>query len=99
MCIRRLASNEIFSSSNKVHREVGRAKDLTAPWYCMCMRTWFWWGNVKGIDHLGDPDIDGRVVLSGFSRTRRGGHDCIVLAEDGDKERFFENAVRNARLP
>ena len=27
----RLASNEIFSPSNKIHREVGRAKDLPAP--------------------------------------------------------------------
>jgi len=29
----RLASNEIFSPSNKIHREVGRAKDLSAPLY------------------------------------------------------------------
>jgi len=29
--ITRLASNEIFSTSNKIHREVGRAKDLPAP--------------------------------------------------------------------
>jgi hypothetical protein len=29
--ITRLASNEIFSLSNKIHREVGRAKDLSAP--------------------------------------------------------------------
>ena len=29
--VTRLASNEIFSSSNKIHREVGRAKDLSAP--------------------------------------------------------------------
>ena len=28
-----LASNEIFSPSNKIHREVGRAKDLSAPMY------------------------------------------------------------------
>jgi len=27
----RLASNEIFSPSNKIHREVGRTKDLSAP--------------------------------------------------------------------
>jgi hypothetical protein len=31
--ITRLASNEIFSPSNKIHREVGRATDLSAPWY------------------------------------------------------------------
>ena len=29
--ITRLASNEIFSPSNKIGREVGRAEDLTAP--------------------------------------------------------------------
>jgi hypothetical protein len=31
--ITRLTSNEIFSPSNKIHREVGRAKDLSAPLY------------------------------------------------------------------
>ena len=31
--ITRLASNEIFSPSNKIYREVGRAKDLSAPLY------------------------------------------------------------------
>jgi len=31
--ITRLASNEIVSPSNKIHREVGRAKDLSAPLY------------------------------------------------------------------
>ena len=29
----RLASNEIFSPSNKIHREAGRAKDLSVPQY------------------------------------------------------------------
>ena len=31
--ITKLASKEIFSPSNKIHREVGRAKDLSAPLY------------------------------------------------------------------
>jgi hypothetical protein len=31
--ITRLASNEIFSPSNKINREVGRVKDLSAPRY------------------------------------------------------------------
>ena len=30
----RLASNEIFSPSNKIHPEVGQAKALSAPRYC-----------------------------------------------------------------
>ena len=29
----RLTSNEIFPPSNKIHREVDRAKDLSAPLY------------------------------------------------------------------
>jgi hypothetical protein len=29
--IKRIASNEIFSQTNKTHRELGRAKDLSAP--------------------------------------------------------------------
>ena len=33
--ITRLASNEIFSPSNKIHREVGRAKDLSALLYIL----------------------------------------------------------------
>jgi hypothetical protein len=33
MYITRLASNEIFSPSNKIQQEVGRAKDLSAPIY------------------------------------------------------------------
>jgi len=33
MYLTRLASKEIFSPSNKMHREVGRAKVLSAPLY------------------------------------------------------------------
>jgi hypothetical protein len=33
MYITRLASNEIFSPSNKTHHEVDRAKDLSGPRY------------------------------------------------------------------
>ena len=33
--ITRLASKEIFSPSNKIHREVGRTRDLSAPLYCI----------------------------------------------------------------
>ena len=40
--ITRLASNEIFSPSNKIHREVGRAKDLSAPLYRVVTIQTFW---------------------------------------------------------
>jgi hypothetical protein len=25
--------------------------------------TGFWWGNLREIDHLGDPGVDGRIIL------------------------------------
>ena len=37
--ITRLASNEIFSPINKIHREVGLAKDLSTPLYLICSTT------------------------------------------------------------
>jgi hypothetical protein len=25
--------------------------------------TGFWWGNLREIDHFGDPGVDGRIIL------------------------------------
>jgi len=30
--------------------------------------TWFWCGNLRERDHLGDPDTDGRLILSWIFR-------------------------------
>jgi len=27
------------------------------------LHTGFWWGNLSERDHLGDPDVDGRIIL------------------------------------
>jgi hypothetical protein len=27
------------------------------------MHTGFWWGDLREGDHLGDPDVDGRIIL------------------------------------
>jgi hypothetical protein len=28
------------------------------------MYTGFWWGNLREGDHLGDPDLDGRIIVT-----------------------------------
>jgi len=34
--------------------------------------TGFWWGNLREIDHWGDPDIDGKVILRRIFRKWEG---------------------------
>jgi len=39
------------------------------------MHTRFWWGNLREGDHLEDPGIDGRIILSWvFRKWVGGGH-------------------------
>jgi len=30
--------------------------------------TGFWWGNLREIDHVGDPDVDWRIILGWICR-------------------------------
>jgi hypothetical protein len=32
----------------------------------------FWWGDLREGDHLGDPDVDGRIVLKWIFKTGDG---------------------------
>ena len=34
-----------------------------------------WWGNLREIHHLEGPEIDGKIILFGFSRSGMGGLD------------------------
>ena len=54
--------------------------------------TGFWWGNMREIDHLGGPGVDGRMIL-------RWGMDWIKLAQDRDRWWTLVNAVMNLRVP
>ena len=35
--------------------------------------TVFWWGNLRERDHLGDPDVDGRIILRWIFRL------CLIV--------------------
>jgi hypothetical protein len=42
----------------------------------------YWWGNLRERDHWGEPSVDGRIILSGFSGSGMWGYG---LAQDRDK--------------
>jgi hypothetical protein len=61
----------------------------------------FSWGNLRERDQLGDPGVDGRIILRWTFRKWNVGirMDWIELAQDMDNWRTFVNAVMNLRVP
>jgi hypothetical protein len=41
----------------------------------------FWWENLRERDHLGDPDVDRKIILRWIFRKWDGGMDWIDLAQ------------------
>jgi hypothetical protein len=50
-------------------------------------------------DHLGDPVVDGKIVIRAIFRSGMWGMDCIVLVQDRNRWRALVNAVMNLRVP
>jgi hypothetical protein len=48
---------------------------------------------------LGDPGVDGRIILKRIFKTWDGGMDWIDLAQDTDRWGALVNAVMNLRVP
>jgi hypothetical protein len=60
----------------------------------------FFGGNLKERDHLGDPGIDGRVILRWiFRKWNVRSMDWIELAQNRDRWRAFVTAVMNFQVP
>jgi hypothetical protein len=48
---------------------------------------------------LGDPGVDGRIILKWIFKKWAGGMDWIDLAQDRDRWRALVSAVMNLRIP
>jgi hypothetical protein len=59
----------------------------------------FWWGNLRGRDHLEDPAIDGKNIKMYLKEMGCGGMDWIEMAQDKDRWRALLNAIMNLRVP
>jgi hypothetical protein len=59
--------------------------------------TGFWWGNLRVRDHLGDPGVEGMIILGWIFRK----WDVTVwidLAQERDRWWALVNAVMNLRV-
>jgi hypothetical protein len=59
----------------------------------------FWCGDLREGDHLGDPGVDGRIILKWTFKKWNGGMEWVELAQDRDRWRAGVNAVMNLRVP
>jgi hypothetical protein len=62
------------------------------------VHTGFWWADLREGEHLGDPGVDGRIILKWIFKKSVGVMDWIELAQDRDRWRALVNAVMNLRV-
>ena len=58
----------------------------------------FWWGNLREMDHLGDPGVDGRIILRWIFRKLDVGA-WIELVQVRDRWWALVTAVMKLRVP
>jgi hypothetical protein len=63
------------------------------------VHTGFWCGDLREGDHLGDPGVDGRIILKWILKKWDGVMDWIELTQDRDRWRAVVNAVMNLGVP
>ena len=82
--------NSLYSSPNVVRVIKSRLLRWVGHVACRVERrgyTGFWWGNLEEGDHLGDPGVDGRIILR--SNLRKwfmvvwNGSRCLGIGTDG----------------
>jgi hypothetical protein len=56
-------------------------------------------GDLREGDQLGDPSVDGTIILKLIFKQWDGGMDWIELAQDRDRWLSLVNAVMNLRIP
>jgi hypothetical protein len=47
------------------------------------VHTGFWWGDVREGDHLGDPSVDGMIILKLIFKKWDGGMDWLRIGTGG----------------
>jgi hypothetical protein len=94
--------NDLYSSPNIIRVMKSRRMRWAGHVARMGKRevdTGFWWGDMREGDHLGDPGIDGRIILKWVLKKWDGGMDWIELAQDRDRWRAVVNAIMNLPVP